>query len=143
MNQSPSFKGFQSIYSDASFFIALFSKRDSKHKRALQLFNELKDRRINIYTCWFIISEAMTILLYHYSYSEALAFNESLDLYKIIYPEKSHYYEALSLFNRYAIDKRISFIDALSKVIISQKLNQIPAISFDRDFKTLGLTTIS
>ena len=85
----------------------------------------------------------MTILLYHYSYSEALAFNESLDLYRIVYPDKSHYYEALTLFNRYAIDKRISFIDALSKVIISQKLNQIPAISFDKDFKTLGLTTIS
>ena len=143
MNQSLFFEGFQSIYSDASFFIALFSKRDSRHKRAFQLFNEIKDKKINIYTCWFIISEAMTVLLYHYGYAEALAFNESLDLYKIIYPEKSHYYEALSLFNRYAIDKKISFIDVLSQVIISQKLNQIPALSFDKDFKSLGLTTIS
>ncbi|MGA1842557.1 MAG: hypothetical protein ACMUIU_18235 [bacterium] len=85
----------------------------------------------------------MTILLYHYGYSEALTFNESLDLYKIVYPETGNYYEALSLFNNYAKDKGISFVDALSHVIICQKLNRIPAISFDRDFKSLGLTTIS
>lgn len=85
----------------------------------------------------------MTILLYHYGYSEVLTFNESLDLYKIVYPDKGHYYEALSLFNQYAIDRRISFVDALSQVIIYQKLNRIPAISFDRDFKSLGLTIIS
>jgi len=132
-----------SIFCDASFFIALFSKKDSKHKRALELFGEIKGGRISIYTSWFTISEAMTILLYHYGYSEVYAFNESIELYRIIYPDKAHYYEALFLFNRYAIDKKISFVDALSQVIITQKLNGIPAISFDKDFKTLGLTTIS
>jgi predicted nucleic acid-binding protein len=69
-------KGFKEVYSDASFFIALFSKKDTKHRRALELFNEIKQNRIVIHTCWFVISEAMTILLYQYGYSEALAFNQ-------------------------------------------------------------------
>jgi len=30
-----------------------------------------------------------------------------------------------------------------SRVLISGKLKNIPALSFDRDFKALGLTTIS
>lgn len=73
-------KGFDAVYCDASFFIALFSKKDAKHKRALELFKEIKKNRIIIHTCWFIISEAMTVLLYRYGYSEALTFNQSIDL---------------------------------------------------------------
>ncbi|MGA1844567.1 MAG: type II toxin-antitoxin system VapC family toxin [bacterium] len=138
-----SLEGLHSIYCDAGFFIALFSKKDSKHKRALELFDEIRFGKITIYTSWFVVSEAMTMLLYHYGYSEARIFSESLDLYRIISPDKANYYEALSIFNRYAIDKKISFVDALSQVIICQRLNQIPAISFDKDFRTLGLTTIS
>jgi predicted nucleic acid-binding protein len=69
-------KGFDAVYCDASFFIALFSKKDAKHKRALELFKEIKKNRIIIHTCWFIISEAMTVLFYRYGYSEALTFNQ-------------------------------------------------------------------
>ena len=132
-----SLEGIRSIYCDASFFIALFSKKDSKHTRALELFDEIRFGRISIYTSWFVVSEALTILLYHYGYSEARIFSESLDLYGIISPDKANYYEALSIFNRYAIDKGISFVDALSQVIICQRLNQIPAISFACPYVTL------
>ncbi len=40
-------------------------------------------------------------------------------------------------------DREISFVDALSHVLISGELKDIPALSFDKDFKALGLTTIS
>lgn len=136
-------EGFHSVYCDASFFIALFSKKDSKHKRAMKIFYEIKEKKIKIYTCWFVISESMTILLYHYGYTEAITFNKSLDLYNIIYPNKAQYYEALAVFNRYIVDKKIPFGDALSQIIISKELNNIPAISFDKDFRGLGLTAIS
>ncbi|MGA1796106.1 MAG: type II toxin-antitoxin system VapC family toxin [bacterium] len=138
-----SLKGIHSIYADAGFFIALFSKKDSKHERALELFDEIRNAKITIYTSWFVVSEALTILLYHYGYSEARIFSESLDLYRIIYPDNANYYEALSVFNRHSIKKKISLVDALSQVIICQRLNQIPAISFDKDFRASGLTTIS
>jgi len=136
-------KGFNSVYCDAGFFVALFSKKDSKHKRALELFNEIKESRILIYTSWFIISETMTVLLYRYGYTEALAFNQSIDLYRILTSSESEHREAIALFNLFARDREISFVDALSYIFIKDKLAGIPAISFDKDFKTLGLTTIS
>jgi predicted nucleic acid-binding protein len=136
-------KGFNAVYSDASFFIALFSKKDTKHKRALELFKEIKENRILIHTCWFVVSEAMTILLYHYGYSEALTFNQSLNLYRIIHSTENQHHQAIALFNLFGKDKKISFVDALSRVHITGELKNMPAISFDEDFKTLGLTTIS
>lgn len=126
-------KGFDAVYCDASFFIALFSKKDAKHKRALELFKEIKKNRIIIHTCWFIISEAMTVLLYRYGYSEALTFNQSIDLTT----------KPLGCSTFFGTDRKISFVDTLSRVIISGELKGIPAVSFDKDFKSLGLTTIS
>jgi predicted nucleic acid-binding protein len=38
-----SLKGLDAVYCDVSFFVALFSKKDVKHKRALELFREIKD----------------------------------------------------------------------------------------------------
>jgi predicted nucleic acid-binding protein len=136
-------KGLNAVYCDASFFIALFSKKDAKHKRAFKLFKEIKENRIIIHTCWFIISEAMTVLLYQYGYSEAMTFNQSIDLYKIIRTTESQHHQAIALFNLFGKDRKISFVDALSQVLISGELNNMPALSFDRDFKTLSLTTIS
>ena len=138
-----SLKGFNAVYCDASFFVALFSKKDAKHKRALTLFKEIKENRIIIHTCWFIISEAMTVLLYQYGYREALTFNQSIDLYKIIHSTESQHHQAIALFNLSAKDKKISFVDALSRVLISGELKNMPALSFDRDFRAMGLTTIS
>jgi predicted nucleic acid-binding protein len=136
-------KGFNSVFCDASFFVALFSKKDSKHKRGLELFKEIKEYRILIYTSWFIISETMTVLLYRYGYTEALTFNQSIDLYRILNPSESQHHQAIALFDLFARDRKISFVDALSYILIKDKLAGIPAISFDKDFKTLGLTTIS
>jgi predicted nucleic acid-binding protein len=138
-----SLKGFHSIYCDASFFIALFSKKDTKHKRAIELFKEIKQNRIIIHTSWFVISEAMTILLYQYGYSEAQVFNQAIDLYEIYHSTESQHHQAIALFNLYNQDRKISFVDALSRIVITGELKNIPAISFDSDFKTLGLTTIS
>ena len=99
-------KGLDAVYCDAGFFIALFSKKDTKHKRALKLFKEIKENRITIYTCWFIISEAMTVLLYQYGYSEALAFNQSVDLYRIFHSTESQHHQAIALFNLFGKDNK-------------------------------------
>jgi len=136
-------KGLDAVYFDASFFVALFSKKDVKHKRALKLFKEIKENRIMIHTCWFIISEAVTVLLYQYGYSEAMTFNQSVDLYKIFHSTESQHHQAIALFNLFGKDRKISFVDALSHVLISGELKNMPALSFDRDFRAMGLTTIS
>jgi predicted nucleic acid-binding protein len=136
-------KGLKAVYCDTSFFVALFSKKDLKHKRALELFKEIKENRIIIHTGWFIISEAMTVLFLQYGYREAGTFNQSIDLYKIFHSTESQHHQAIALFNLFGKDRKISFVDALSHVLVSGELKNMPALSFDRDFKAMGLTTIS
>jgi len=136
-------KGFSAVFCDASFFIALYSKKDTKHQRALELFEEIKAHKIVIHTSWFVISEAMTILLYQYGFSEAQTFNQTIDLYKIHHSANSQCHQAIEIFNTLSKDRKISFVDALSKVIITGDLKNIPALSFDDDFRALGLTAIS
>jgi predicted nucleic acid-binding protein len=136
-------KGLHAVYCDASFFIALFSKKDIRHTRALQLFKEIKEERIAIHTSWFVISESMTVLRYQFGYTEALSFNQSIDLYTIHQSTESQHQQAIAVFNLFNKDKKISFVDALTRVLIYGELKKIPALSFDSDFKALGLTTIS
>jgi len=136
-------RGFRSVFCDASFFVALFSKKDAKHKRALELFKEIKAEKISLCTSWFIISEAITVLLYKYGYTEARVFGESIHLYQAVHSKESQHHQALALFKLYGKDRAISFVDALSHVLITGVLKNIPAISFDEDFRSLGLTTIS
>ena len=86
---------------------------------------------------------SLTVLLYQYGYSEAMTFNQSIDLYKIIHSTESQHHQAIALFNLFSKDRKISFVDALSRVLISGELKDIPALSFDQDFRAMGLTTIS
>ena len=109
----------------------------------MELFKEIRETKIVIHTSWFIISEAMTVLLYQYGYSEALAFNQSVDLYRISHSTESQHHQAIALFNLFGKNRKISFADALSHVLISGELMNMPALSFDKDFRVLGLTTIS
>jgi predicted nucleic acid-binding protein len=136
-------KGFNAVFSDAGFFIALFSKKDTKHKRAIELFKEIKENRIVIHTSWFAVSEAMTVLRYQYGYTEAQSFNQSIDLYKVHHSTETQHHQAIVVFNLFSKDRKISFVDALTRVLILGELKKMPALSFDDDFKAMGLTTIS
>ncbi len=89
-----------------------------------------------------MVSEALTILRYHYGFSEAFAFGQSLELYEILLPSESLYQQALAVFNLRSQKLKLSFADALSFVLLTGPLKGMPALSFDDDFKKLGLTVI-
>ena len=131
-------KGFNAVFCDAGFFIALFSKKDTKHKRALELFKEIKENRIAIHTSWFAVSETMTVLRYQYGYTEALSFNQSIDLYKVHHSTESQHHQAIAVFNLFGKDRKISFVDALTRVLILGELKKMPALSFDDDLYRLS-----
>lgn len=134
--------GLSRLYCDASFFIALFSKTDQMHARARSLFKEIAKERIALITAWPVVGETMTILRYHDGYQAALAFNNSLNLYKIIAPTENHYHQAVAIFHLKSKARKISFVDALSYLLITAELDEIPALSFDSDFKAMGLTVV-
>lgn len=134
--------GLTRLYCDASFFVALFSKSDQMHARARSLFKEIARERTALITSWPVVGETMTILRYHDGYRSALAFNSSLDLYKIIAPTENQYHQAVAIFRLKSKARKISFVDALSYLLITAELDEIPALSFDSDFKAVGLTVI-
>ena len=50
--------------------------------------------------------------------------------------------EAQEIFLRYGEDRRLSFCDAISFVVVTTLLGEPPCLSFDRDFRSLGLTVL-
>jgi len=46
---------------------------------------------------------------------------------------KSRHHQAIALFNLFGKDRKISFVDALSHVLISGELKNMPALSFDEE----------
>ena len=50
---------------------------------------------------------------------------------------------ALEIFRRLAPRRRLSYVDALSFVVVRQSLDDMPCLAFDRDFKGLGLTVLA
>jgi predicted nucleic acid-binding protein len=47
---------------------------------------------------------------------------------------------AEEIFKKLSKDKKLSYCDALSFVIITRLLANMPCLTFDRDFRSLGLT---
>ena len=50
--------------------------------------------------------------------------------------------EAEQIFRRYGRDRKLSFCDAISFVVVTTLLDDVPSLAFDTDFRALGLTVI-
>jgi predicted nucleic acid-binding protein len=134
--------GFETAFLDASFLIALFAKQDKLHGRAYELFEDLAEAGTAPCTIWDCLSEAITILRRHYGFSSAMALIASVPEFHLLPYDTSHRLAALQDFGRFAQKRPISFVDVLAAVVLKRELPNAPALSFDRDFRTLGLTVI-
>ena len=85
----------------------------------------------------------LTLLRYRSGYRQAMAFWTDVcpSLHVVRYGERVRV-EAVEVFRRYGRDHRLSFCDALSFVVVSTLLEQMPCLSFDRDFRRLGLSVM-
>lgn len=131
------------IFSDTSFFYACFDPRDVNHQQAADLAAEAAAAGSRLYVTWDIISETLTLLRYRRSYREALTFLTEVKphLHIVNYGETVRT-EAEQIFRRYGRDRKLSFCDAISFVVITALLNGIPSLAFDADFRALGLSVI-
>ena len=128
---------------DTSFFYACFDPRDVNHPQAEDLSAEAVEAGSTLYVTWDIISETLTLLRYRRSYREALAFLSEIkpDLHLVNYGDSVRA-EAEQIFRRYGRDHKLSFCDAVSFVVVTTLLNDIPTLAFDADFRALGLIVI-
>lgn len=128
-------------FCDTSFFFASLYPYDVNFEKAGKLLEYCKDNNVLLYTTWDIISETVTLLRYRINYSIAVRFLETVkpSLFIVRY-EDSVRIAAEEVFKKLSRDRRLSFCDAISYVVITHVLDNIPCLTFDRDFRSLGLT---
>ena len=130
------------LFCDTSFFYACLDPRDVNHPRARILAEEAAAGS-TFYSTWDIVSETATLLRYRRGFRSALAFltrvKPGLSLVSYGDPVRA---EAERIFRRYGRDHRLSFCDAISCVLVTTVLEDMPCLAFDEDFRSLGLTVI-
>ncbi|MEW6584363.1 MAG: PIN domain-containing protein [Nitrospirota bacterium] len=128
-------------FCDTSFFFASLAPDDSNYDRAGEILQHCKTNSVMLYVTWDILSETVTLLRYRASYRLAVEFLDSIKPFlSIVNYDDSVRRAAEEIFKKLSKDKRISFCDAVSFVVVTVILDNIPCFSFDRDFRSLGLT---
>ena len=130
-------------FCDTSFFFASLCPRDINHERAGEILKNALDQQVTLWTTWDIISETITLLLYRFNPKAPIQFlDEIKPVLNIVYYDDSLREEAERIFRVFTKDKKLSFCDAISYVIVRTILKDIVCLSFDEDFTNLGLTVI-
>ena len=100
-------------------------------------------QRIDLLTTWDIISETATLLLYRFNSKAAVRFLDELKPYlTIVVYDDSVREEAERIFRILIQDKKVSFCDAISFVVVRTILKDVTCPSFNDDFSRLGLSVI-
>lgn len=132
------------LFCDTSFFYACLDPRDVNHQQATYLSEDAAAVGSRLYVTWDIISETLTLLRYRRTYREALTFlTEVKPHLDIVNYGETVRTEAEQVFRRYGRDRKLSFCDAVSFVVVTTLLNDMPSLAFDADFRAMGLTVIS
>jgi predicted nucleic acid-binding protein len=128
-------------FCDTSFFFASLYPGDTNYEGAGDILAECQEDAVTLHTTWDIISETVTLLRYRASYKTAVLFLDAIKpTLAIVRYDDSVRFAAEEAFKKLSKDKKLSFCDALSFVIITELLDGMPCLTFDRDFRSLGLT---
>jgi predicted nucleic acid-binding protein len=137
-------EGLDRLFLDSSFLVALYGGRDRMHSRAIELMREADRTAARLCTIWDCVGESVTILRRHFGHRPACALADSVRDLTLVGYDTSHRLQALADWKRLSRTRRsLSFVDALCAVVIRRELGGDPALSFDRDFRALGLTVIA
>jgi predicted nucleic acid-binding protein len=129
------------VFCDTSFFFAALCSEDANFEKAGALLEHCVDHNVTLCTSWDIISETVTLLRYRANYKTALSFLSAIKpSLLIVRYDDSVRDGAEEVFKKLSKDKRISFCDALSFVLVTHVLDDMPCLTFDKDFRGLGLT---
>jgi predicted nucleic acid-binding protein len=133
----------QQAFCDTSFFFAALYPQDVNHQRAGELLEEALSQGVSLWTTWDIISETATLLLYRFNARAALCFlDEIKPSLQIAYYDESVREEAERVFHLFTKDKKLSFCDAISYVVVKTILQDVNCLSFDENFIRLGLKVV-
>lgn len=131
------------LFCDTSFFYACLDQGDVNHQRAEVIVEDAATASAVLWVTWDIISETVTLLRYRRNFPAALTFLAEVKPWLAIvsYGDRVRA-EAEQIFREYGRDHRLSFCDAISFVVVTTLLDDVPCLTFDEDFRSLGLTMI-
>jgi predicted nucleic acid-binding protein len=128
------------VFCDTSFFFASLFPGDTNYDRAGDILAECQEQSVTLHTTWDVVSETVTLLRYRASYKTAVRFLEVIKpALAIVRYDDSVRSAAEEIFKKLSKDKKLSYCDALSFVIVTGLLDNMPCLTFDNDFRSLGL----
>ena len=131
----------KAIFADTSYWIALFDRRDQNHKHSVKLSGHLKTSSIIVSD--FVVFETITFLnTSAKNHSLAMLFLDFIyeqDNIEVVEIDTVLKKKALQVFKDYD-DKEFSFTDCSSFALMAS-LNIKNAVSFDKHFSQIGITT--
>lgn len=136
------FRGIRRVFGDAGWFIAIAERSDEHHQRAVKLLRDLSAARTALVSSWPVLAEAATALRYRFGLREARTCLRLADTAELLVPNHREYLAALDLFVRRGERLAVSLVDALTVVLVKERLASCPCLSFDDDLAALGLTVV-
>ena len=132
------------LFCDTSFFYACLDPRDMNHARARRMTADAVTAGSALWVTWDIIGETVTLLRYRRNFQAVLLFLTEIrpQLQIVIYGDRVRA-EAVEVFRQYGREHRLSFCDAISFVVVTTLLDEMPCLAFDADFRRLGLTVLT
>ncbi len=139
---SPVLEGAGRAFGDTSYFFALLNAKDPDHVAAIRIAQQVAICHVEVFTTWDVVSETATLLRYRWTHVAAAKFLTRLVPHlTVLQPDEGDRIAAIRLFLRKR-DLKLSLGGSLSFVIVSTRLAWAPCLSFDADFRTLGLTVV-
>lgn len=128
-------------FCDTSFFFAALCPEDTNYEKSGEVLAFCLEKAITLYTTWDVVSETVTLLRYRADYKTAVLFLEKIKpTLSLVRYDDSVRSAAENVFKKLSKDKRLSFCDAISYVVVAHVLDNMLCLSFDRHFRNLGLT---
>jgi predicted nucleic acid-binding protein len=130
------------IFVDTSAWDAIADGRDPNHEVAL-LFRDEIAGQCRLAVTNYILDELYTLLLMNVGYQRAVDFKRKLDvlvqegILEVIWVSAAVATEAWTVFEQFNVDKKWSFTDCVSYVVMKQR-GITEAFAFDDDFAQMG-----
>ena len=124
---------------DTGFLFALEAADDQHHSAATNLWNHIRNQRVNFVTTSYVFDEVVTFFNSRGHHGKAVSIGETLltsRLVTLVHVDEAMFAEAWRDFTHYA-DKRFPLTDCVSFVVMKHRRVK-RALAFDKHFSQAG-----
>ena len=131
------------VFIDTSGWVALFTKTDKNHSKAVSVFDEIKLTKWEIYTTDYVLDETITFISQKINFKASLEIGNAFltnKIAEIVFIDRENFTSAWEFYKKFD-DKNFSFTDVVSFRIM-KNLEIRKALSFDHHFEQAGFELI-